>query len=232
MTQLVLVSDIHGNAPALKAVVEREGLDAEYVVLGDLHGLLAYPAEVMDLLNEMETRVLLAGNHDKAMFHHNEGHVNSDELSAFELNHTKSKLTLAQQGWLSNLPFMEVWKDGGSRICATHAMPWPEKASGYEAGNAGVPKGNVPHFASVVADDYDYVFHGHTHEQYDLDCFQFGHNVVFVNPGSLGWDNTYSVVDTDSGDVEHKSVEADHDSLKEHVQSVLPDSAPHTRKWF
>jgi len=231
MTEYVLVSDIHGNAPALEAVVEREGLDVEYIVLGDIHGLNAYPAEVMDLLNEMEPTVLLAGNHDKAMFHHNEGHVNSDALSEFELQHTKNNLTVAQQGWLSNLPFMEVWQDGDSRIAAAHAIPWPEMASGYEEGNAGVRKGQVPHFASVVADDYDYVFVGHSHEQYSLDANRWSHDVHFVNPGTLGYDNTYAVVDTESGNVYLREVEYDED-VKEHVQRVLPEDAPHTNRWF
>jgi len=227
----VVLSDVHGNAPALQAVVDEEGLDAEYVILGDLHGLLAYPKEVMDLLNEIEPHSLLAGNHDKAIFQKGEGHVNSTQLSRFELEHTLSNLTQAQQDVVKELPYMDVWQDGDSRIAATHAMPWPERASGYESGNAGVPKGNVPHFASIVANDYNYVFHGHTHEQYDLDASRWGHPVHFVNPGSLGYDDSYSVVDTDNGDVTHKSVEYDTD-VRAHVQSLLPESAPHTREWL
>jgi predicted phosphodiesterase len=232
MSEYVALSDIHGNAHALQKVVDEEGLDAEYVVLGDIHGLLAQPTETMRLLEDMEPEVLLAGNHDKAIFHHNEGHVASDALSKFELEHTLSKLNTEQQQFMSNLPFMEVWKDGAARIAAAHAKPWVEQASGYEQGNAGVPKGNIPHFASIVADDYDFVLLGHTHEQYDLDCSQFGHPVIFVNPGSLGWDNTYSVVDTESGEVAHKSVKTDTDAIREHIQRLLPEDAPHTSEWF
>lgn len=230
MSKLVLLSDIHGNAPALAKAVRREGAQADYVVLGDIHGLNAYPSKTVDIVRQLRGPKL-AGNHDKAIFQKGEGHVNSEALSKFELQHTLSSLSDGDIEFMKNLPYFQVM-ERSPRIALTHAMPWPEKASGYEAGNAGVPKGNVPHFASIVADDYDYVFHGHTHEQYDLDCSRFGHEVVFVNPGSLGWDNTYSVVDTATGDVEHKSVEVDHDSLKEHVQSVLPADAPHTREWF
>jgi len=234
MSKFVLLSDIHGNAPALEAVVDREGLDATYIVLGDIHGLNAYPKEVMDLLNEISPKVLLAGNHDKAMFHHNEGHVNSDALSEFELEHTKSHLTPAQQGWLAHLPFMEVWQEGQSRIAATHAFPWPEQASGYEPGNAGVLKGAVPQVASGVADDYDYVFHGHTHTQYDLDASRWSHDVHFVNPGSLGYSDEYSVVNTATGDVQHKSVkgEYDYEQVKDHIQEHLPKGAPPVSEWL
>jgi len=232
MSEYVLISDIHGNAPALRSVIDREGLDAEYVVLGDIHGLLAYPKETVDLLNKMEPKVLLAGNHDKAIFHHNEGHVNSDALSKFELQHTKANLTPAQQGWMDSLPFMQVWQDGSARIAAAHAIPWPEQASGYEAGNAGIPKGNVPHFASVVADDYDFVFVGHSHEQFSLDAERWGHPVHFVNPGTLGYEDRYAVVDTETGNVSLKQVESTYDEVKSHIKEVLPSVAPSVEMWL
>lgn len=230
MTKLVLLSDLHGNAPALQAVVDAEGLDKEYVVLGDLHGLLAYPSEVVEIVQGLEGTVL-SGNHDKALFEKDEGHVNSEELSYFELTHTLDNLTQEQKTYVKELPHMNVFKRNGERICATHAKPFPEKASGYESGNSGVSKCDVTQYASLVGDDYDYVLHAHTHTQYNLDCTKFGHNVHFVNPGSLGYDKTYSVLDLNTGTVEHKSVEYDV-NVKEHVQKNLPDEAPHTSKWL
>lgn len=229
--EFVLVSDIHGCYPALQAVVDQEGSDKEYMVLGDIHGLLGYPKQTQELVQEIGNFVL-AGNHDKAMFHYGEGHVNSDELSEYEVMHTLKNLTWEQTVWMEELPFLEVVQRGPSRICLTHALPWPEMASGYEAGNAGITKGQVTHIASTVSDDYDYVFHGHTHEQYDLDCEQWGHPVHFVNPGSLGYQQTYSVVETDHGGVTHKSVDIDWEEVKAHVQANLPQGAPHTEEWL
>lgn len=234
MTKYVVLSDIHGNAPALQAVVNDEGLEVEYIVLGDLMGLNAYPKEVVDLLNEMEPKVLLAGNHDKALFEYGEGHVNSDKLSEFELYHTMTNVSVEQVKWMLSLPHMEVIQRGPSRIAMTHAFPWPEQASGYEPGNAGVLKRAVPQVASGVADDYDYVFHGHTHTQYDLDASRWSHDVHFVNPGSLGYDDTYSVVDTETSDVQHKSVKGDYDyeQVKDHIQENLPKGAPPVSEWL
>jgi predicted phosphodiesterase len=232
MAELVLVSDIHGNYPALQAVVDKEGSDKEYVVLGDIHGLLAYPEQTQQLVKDVGD-VILAGNHDKALFEKGEGHVNSDELSAFELEHTLSNLDTEQQEWAEELPHMEVLQKGQSRIAATHAYPWPEQASGYEAGNAGVQKRNLTKVASVVTDDYDYVLHGHTHEQYDVDCAKFqGLDVHFVNPGTLGYKQTYSTLDTETGDVSHKSVDIDWDEVKAHVQAHLPEDAPSVETWL
>ena len=232
MSKFVLVSDLHSNYPALQAVVDKEGLDKEYFVLGDVMGLLAYPKETLDLVQAVGD-VVLAGNHDKAIFEFGEGHVNDSALSKFELHHTLSNLSAEQKEYMGNLPYLDVVQRGDSRTCLCHAYPWPEKASGYEAGNAGVLKKDVTHVASVVSDDYDWVFHGHTHTQYSLDCSQFAGNndVHFVNPGSLGWDEEYAVVDTESGNVDLKEVTVEAD-VQAHVQNLLPDDAPHTENWF
>ncbi len=230
MNKIVVLGDVHGNAPSLQKVVEKEGLDQEYAVLGDLHGLLAYPSEVVEIVQGLNATVL-SGNHDKALFHKNEGHVNSDELSYFELTHTLDNMTAEQKEYVKQLPHMDVVTRNGTRICMTHAMPWPEKASGYEDGNVGVTKKNVVQIGSTVSDDYDYVFHGHTHAQYNLDLGKFGHDIHFVNPGSLGYDEVYSVVDIETGEVEHKSVEVETD-VKAHVQKHLPEDAPHTNEWY
>jgi predicted phosphodiesterase len=226
----VVVSDIHGNYPALQAVVDEEGTDVEYMVLGDIHGLLAWPAKTQQLVKSVGNFVL-SGNHDKAVIEKGEGHVVSDELSAFELEHTLMSLSVEQIKWMLDLPHMEVVQRGQSRIALCHAYPWPSHASGYEPGNAGISKGSVTSVASTVSGDYDYVFHGHTHTQYDLDCSKFGHDVHFVNPGSLGYDHTYSIVETDHGGVTHKSVEVETD-VESHIQEQLPEGAPHTEVWL
>jgi len=233
MNKLTLVSDIHGNYPALSQVVDAEGSDSQYIVLGDIHGLNAFPQETLSLVHEIGDFVL-AGNHDKAMFEYGEGHVNSDKLSTFECYHTLANLSVEQVKWMLELSHMEIDTFGHSRVCMTHAYPWPEKASGYETGNAGVKKRGVPQVGSTVSDDYDYVFHGHTHEQYSLDVSRFGgnHDVIFVNPGSLGWDGTYAVVDVDTGAVELKQVEYDEGWVEEHVQNVLPDDCPNVSQWL
>jgi predicted phosphodiesterase len=231
MTKLVVVSDIHSNAVALQAVVDREGSDEQYAVLGDVAGLLGYPQETVRLVRELDGPIL-AGNHDRAIFHEGVGHVNSQELSEFELSHTINTLSHEQIDWMQERPYLDVVQYEDSRICLCHAYPFPERASGFEAGNAGVEKRDVPQIASVVADDYDYVLAGHTHEQYDVDCSKFGHDVHFVNPGSLGYQHTYSVLDTEASDITHKSVDSTFDRVREHLSSVLPDNCPNVNRWL
>jgi predicted phosphodiesterase len=234
MSKHVLLSDIHSNYPSLQAVVDKEGKNVKYSILGDIVGLLSYPSETVSLIKELDTETVLLGNHDRAIFHEGVGHVNSMKLSEFELTHTINNLSHEQIDIMQELPFIEVWEDGPHTNCAAHAKPWAAEASGYESGNAGVWKKDVPHVASTVADSYDFVLLGHTHQQYSLDCSQFGNPVTFVNPGSLGWNDTYSILDKATGDVEHKSVEGEYKrkSVKEHIQRLLPEDAPHTREWF
>ena len=226
--EYVLISDIHGNAEALKQVIEREGRDANYITLGDITGLNPYPQETVELVREISKHVI-AGNHDYSIFHTGYGHTNSNELSDYEYTQTMEALSDEEIEWMRELGYIEVIEED---ICLTHAKPWPEDAIGYAMGNAGIPKRDVTHFASVVSDDYDYVFHGHTHEQYSLDCERFGHDVHLVNPGSLGWDGDYATINTETGEVELKNVEFVEEKIKEDIDSKLPPEAPPTRKWY
>ncbi len=62
----LVFGDVHGNAPALDAVLQdatRQGYD-EVVFLGDLVGYYPYPVEVVDRLRSLAPRAHLAGNHD------------------------------------------------------------------------------------------------------------------------------------------------------------------------
>jgi len=234
MSRYVLVSDIHGNYPALQAVVDAEGINSTYLVLGDLFGLNAYPKKTLDLIRSLDARVII-GNHDYAIFVQDEGHVNNEALSEFERSYTLESLTQEDIDWVRDQSSFDTFEDdSGNSICITHAKAWPEESRGYTSGNSGMPKGNIPHFASRVLKNrnYQYVFHGHTHEQYSLDCSRFGHDIHFVNPGTLGYKSTYAVVDTETGHVDLKSVDVDQDRITDHIQDVLPETAPSVNRWY
>lgn len=62
----LVFGDVHGNAPALDAVLEdagRQGYD-EALFLGDLIGYYPYPVDVVDRVRSLAPRVRVAGNHD------------------------------------------------------------------------------------------------------------------------------------------------------------------------
>lgn len=63
-----LISDIHGNLEALKAVIDtlsKESID-EYLCVGDVVGYGADPAACIGLIKLLRPRALIAGNHDWA----------------------------------------------------------------------------------------------------------------------------------------------------------------------
>jgi len=65
----LVFGDVHGNAPALAAVLadaKRRGYDAA-VFLGDLVGYYPYPCEALDLVRSLEPVVALRGNHDELL---------------------------------------------------------------------------------------------------------------------------------------------------------------------
>ncbi|MDL2343313.1 metallophosphoesterase family protein [Deinococcus sp. MIMF12] len=66
--RLLVLSDIHANAPALEAVLAdaaRRGYDRA-VMLGDALGYGAFPAEVLALLREMDA-TCIRGNHEQML---------------------------------------------------------------------------------------------------------------------------------------------------------------------
>ncbi len=67
--RLLVVSDVHANAPAFEAVLRdaaRRGYD-QALFLGDLIGYYPFPDESVALLRELEPIAALQGNHDAVM---------------------------------------------------------------------------------------------------------------------------------------------------------------------
>jgi len=62
--KLDLISDIHGNLPALRAVLDEMPSVDMLVCLGDVIGYGPYPAECFELVQE-QCDIILQGNHDR-----------------------------------------------------------------------------------------------------------------------------------------------------------------------
>ncbi len=65
----LVFGDVHGNAPALSAVLAdagRRGYDAA-IFLGDLIGYYPYPTEALDLVRSLAPFAAIRGNHDELL---------------------------------------------------------------------------------------------------------------------------------------------------------------------
>ncbi len=97
--RLAVLSDIHGNLPALEAVIadaRDRGADA-FVNLGDVVSGPLWPCETADLLMTLDWPTL-AGNQERQLLH-----GNPDQMGASD-RFARERLTKRQLRWLAGLP--------------------------------------------------------------------------------------------------------------------------------
>ncbi|UIJ44126.1 metallophosphatase family protein [Sphingomonas cannabina] len=99
MTRTAILSDVHGNLPALEAVIadaEAQGC-TRWLNLGDLLSGPLWPAETADLLMSLDWPTI-AGNHERQLLT-----VPPDRMNASD-RHARATLTDAHLAWLASLP--------------------------------------------------------------------------------------------------------------------------------
>lgn len=100
--RIALVSDIHGNLPALQAVVaDIQGRDVDQIVnLGDSLSGPLLPAETAEYLMQ-QSWVQLAGNHERQILQCDASNPN---IGAQADRYARSKLNASMLEWLAQLP--------------------------------------------------------------------------------------------------------------------------------
>lgn len=169
--KLVILSDIHGNHDALRALPEDYD---ELWVLGDLVNYGPQPGEVVAEVMEKATLVV-QGNHDNAVAHDDDTRWSPRYRPIAEATrrYTSSVLSEAQKTFLRGLPLQAQAERGGTRFHLTHATPSDPlygraSAEGWAAELAALPA--------------DVLLVGHTHVPF---LRRIGDKMV-LNPGSLG----------------------------------------------
>jgi putative phosphoesterase len=169
--RVAAISDIHGNLPALEAVlaeIDAEGVD-EIVVAGDTaHG--PWPAEVVDLLVERGARCV-RGNADRETIERSDRYGPLAAWSADRLG--QSRLSVVQSWPLT----IELPVDGLGTVLVCHSTPESEDPI-YTRITPDLELAGI--FESV---DADVVVCGHTHMQYDR---RLASGLRIVNAGSVG----------------------------------------------
>ncbi|MCB0126487.1 MAG: metallophosphoesterase family protein [Caldilineaceae bacterium] len=117
MEQIAIISDIHGNLPALEAVLEdiRQRQIERIYCLGDLVGKGPDSAAVIDLCRDVCTATV-RGNWDETMVDEERGTSAHWQWNRERLGHTR--LT-----YLRNLPFAVDFLISGRRVRLFHASP-------------------------------------------------------------------------------------------------------------
>jgi putative phosphoesterase len=181
LLQVALIGDVHGNLPALEAVLghaRKHGVALIWCV-GDLVGYGPYPDEVIKRLRD-ENCLGISGNYDQKVLQ-----VKSkkekwrkskrpEKLLAFDwaYDHTSPE---ARQ-YLAALPPERRFSVHGKRILLTHGSP----DSNEEPLSAETPLSRLQELARKASADL--VISGHSHQAFTRTV----EGVLFINTGSVG----------------------------------------------
>lgn len=176
MATLLVISDIHGNWPALQAI--REEADA-VVCLGDIVSYGPFPRECVAWVRERAAYVI-RGNHDTALSHGGETGAAAFKrtLALATIERHRRVLSASELAWLRDLPTETSFRSDEYRLHAFHATPTDHLFS-YRI----TPDLDDEELKKEVADvRADIVLLGHTH----LPMSRGAWTKVVLNPGSVG----------------------------------------------
>lgn len=176
MTRIAVVADIHGNLPALRAVVAdiaRRVVDA-VVNLGDTVSGPLWPRETAAFVME-QPWCHIAGNCDRQVARDAPERQGPSDRFAFD------RLTADQRAWLASLPATAVSHD---EVLAFHGTPSSDSRALLETVERGAVRLARP---AEIADrlggaSAKVMLCAHTHVPRIV---RFG-NALIVNPGSVG----------------------------------------------
>jgi putative phosphoesterase len=216
--RILLVADIHGNWPALQAIVEVHDV---CLFLGDLVDYGLEPTPCIDWVRRRAHHAV-RGNHDHGVAQHVvvSGRGGFKYLTGVTRPLTQERLSPEERRFLGTLPVTRMVTLDNTRFLLAHATPrdpldeyalndvefWQRRLQGVEA--------NV-------------ICVGHTHHPYVLEV---GDKLV-INPGSVGQPRdgdpraSYAVIEDNR--VELKRVEY---PVEETVRVVQESSLPETAK--
>ncbi|PKK89727.1 MAG: metallophosphoesterase [Candidatus Wallbacteria bacterium HGW-Wallbacteria-1] len=163
---IAILSDIHGNLPALEAVLrnaESKGC-SRYISLGDVVGYYAQPGECIDLLRQYET-INILGNHDSYLV--NDTRCLRSRVVADIIEYQKNIVTRAQISWLQR----SVPSYRENKFLFLHGGP-----------DNFLDQYLYTISSEIIPDNCDFMFTGHTHVQ-TLVNFD---KCTYCNPGSVG----------------------------------------------
>ncbi|MCF8296588.1 MAG: metallophosphatase family protein [Bacteroidales bacterium] len=121
MNRIAFISDIHGNLPALDAVLEdiaKRGISKIYC-LGDLVGYYCFFNEVVERISQLNIPTIM-GNHDYA-FVNNKGIINYSKTCTRILKWQLEHSNIDTQVFLKTLPVSLDFKFEGKSIFCVHA---------------------------------------------------------------------------------------------------------------
>jgi len=184
--RIAIFSDIHGNRPALDAVltdIGRQRFDAVYC-LGDLVGYAPFPNEVTERIRR-EGFPTVMGNYDDGVGFDREEcgcayrEPEDERRGDKSLVWTRAHVTAENKAFLRALRSQIRFEAEGKRVLLVHGSPRKMNEYLFE------DRATSSFQRLAAAFDADRIVSVHTHHPYT----QLVHNVLFLNVGSLGKPN-------------------------------------------
>lgn len=180
MNKIAFISDIHGNYPALKAVlqdIDSLNLDKIYC-LGDLVG---YYSQINEVINTIKSRRIecILGNHDYAMIH-NKGVIDRSKTCTNVLTQQLGYITSENLDFLRSLNISMTIQTGDYTIFAVHGG-LNDYVDEY------LPELSESYFETLDK-TITHVITGHNH----LPKVERYGNILYANSGSVGQPRDYN----------------------------------------
>ena len=175
--RVAALSDIHGNLPALEAVLAEVATEAPdlVVICGDVaSGPL--PVETLNTLMALPNTRFLHGNADRSLVAGYDGTA-KPRLAGPAADWCAAQLSKEHRDFLASFPAeVRLEIDGLGSILFCHGSPRGDE----EIMTAATPEGRLREMTAGL--DADVIVCGHTHMQFD----RIVDGVRIVNPGSVG----------------------------------------------
>lgn len=188
--KLAIITDIHGNELALRAVLQEiddRGDVEEIWCLGDMIAMGPDSNEVLDLLFARTDVQMITGNHDEAILSllSREGHPESYKHTREHHEWIANRLHLDHVVKLRQLPRILEKEVNGMRVLGIHYHIEETKRQAHIKDEPfySILEPTLENMELMYGDySADIICFGHNHPQH---LFQDEHH-IYVNPGALG----------------------------------------------
>ncbi len=207
--KIAILSDIHGNATALEAVIadaKNQGA-SEYWLLGDI--FLPGPGanDLVALLKDLSITASVRGNWDDHVLEVLDGQYGLEDPKEIQLlrmtQYLMERINPDHIDWLRKLPMIAKKEVEGLRFSLSHNLP--EKNYGGDL----LVENNTEKFDQLLDETTDVAVYGHVHKQ----LLRYGsQGQQIINPGSIGmpyfnWEALknhraqYAVIEVEDGEL-------------------------------
>jgi S-adenosyl-L-methionine hydrolase (adenosine-forming) len=201
--KLTLIADVHGNLPALEAVLRHArvcGAAQTILNLGDLTGYGPYPEEVVRWSRSPQV-ISILGDYDKKVLSDKQRKESwqrvkkEDKRAMFAW--TYQALSKSSRKFLRSLPELQYIEVEGVRILLSHGSPIIPS----DHGQRNAPPAYLVELAAT--EGASVVVSGHTHQAFSYE----ERGVHFFNPGTVGRSDdgdpraSYAILEIENGEV-------------------------------